>query len=188
MTKNSQAKDKPEIYWMCWGDCKYYSFAKDPKEAKREIFLPAGKFIEKWTPIHFRLEGDIFGDYQVCSHALQLFSLRFRELIDSMKTEKDKYQWLEDTVTFKKETRTYFILHFIDIDDVLDKDATLWNSPKPRAIIPAFQKTKITGRSIFTYGDSVDDTFDCVYVSKELRDAAKKMKMLGVKFERAKVV
>ena len=181
---NTKTRKEPQVYYLCWTTGIEGSTAKGPKNGKLFChYLPKNQHIDTWTPIRFELPKPIFEDYQGNDMGFHLFSERFRDLIDQHKQLKDSFQWLENPVFYRDEERLYFILHFYDIDDVLDENRIFWQSDGS-IIKPAFTASKVQGHSIFTYMDKVCSFANRrAYVTKELKHAILEAKMTGVTFE-----
>jgi hypothetical protein len=176
-----------KAYLMTWGG-NYYSTAYYPELTKEQRFfyLPDNKYVENWEPVEFTLKGERYDDYQSATHGFRLFSERFRELIDTHKTPEDKFQWLDVSVTFHKETRPYFALHFYECDDIIDEQKSTWNDNiEPRGFIfPAFKRDIVAKHGIFSTGYSGDIPYVTGIMRKIILDA----KMTGLVFEKSCVV
>lgn len=70
----------------------------------------------------------IWLDYQPNSLAWPLFSERLKILIDKMLTGKEGLKWISCNICYGKETRIYYIPHFIKELDVLNKDKCLYSN------------------------------------------------------------
>jgi hypothetical protein len=174
-----------KAYLMIWSS--KYSFARcQLSEEQRSFYLPKNKYVENWEPVEFILEGECYDDYQKCNHGFELFSLKFRELIDTHKTPSDKFQWLDASVTFHKETRPYFALHFYECDHIIDEQISTWNdNVEPRELIaPAFKSEVVAKHGIFSTGY----LGDVPYVSGIMRKIILDAKMTDIVFEKSCVV
>ena len=180
---NIKARKEPEIYLLCWTTGLDGSVAMGPKDGKHN-YLPKNQYVDTWMPIRLELPKSVFEDYQGNNKGFHLFSECFRDFIEQHKQPKDNFQWLENPVFCGNEERPYFILHFYDIDDVLDESRIIWHPVDGTILKPAFSAKKICGHSIFTYLTHKSNiATGRVYVTKELKKAILEAKMAGVTFE-----
>lgn len=90
----------------------------------------------------------IWLDYQPNSLAWPLFSEKLKNLIEKMLTGKEGLKWISCNICCGKETRTYYIPHFIEELDVLNKDKCFYSN-NGSLIKPAYSSLKIQDYSIF---------------------------------------
>ena len=90
----------------------------------------------------------IWLDYQPNSLAWPLFSEKIKNLIKKMLTGKEGLKWISCNICCGKETRTYYIPHFIEELDVLNKDKCFYSN-NGGLIKPAYSSLKIKDYSIF---------------------------------------
>ena len=90
----------------------------------------------------------IWLDYQPNSLAWPLFSEKLKKLIEKMLTGKEGLKWISCNICCGKETRTYYIPHFIEELDVLNKDKCFYSN-NGGLIKPAYSFLKIKDYSIF---------------------------------------
>jgi len=147
-----------------------------------------GKLILDWKAIHCFihdpiLKGEPFEDYQSVIHGFRLCSQRMKDLFEKNKSPDDKIQWLDATVTWNRETRPYYILHFYENTDVIDPVLSKWNSQTKTcdAIPKVFIGKKIGNHNIFSYPyDTIGLT-----VRAFLIEEMKKQKMTGMMWKPA---
>ena len=184
-TKSIMRKE-PLAYFLCWTGRNDDSIAQSPKEIKWN-YLPQNQYLntQTWIPVKFNLPKPSFEDYLANDMGFQLFSERFRDLIEKNRQPKDRFQWLDNPITCGNKECSYFVLHFYDIDDVLDEGRVIWHPVDSTSILkPVFSAKKIHGHSIFTYlNPGHHHNSDKAYVSKELKNAILCAKMTGATFE-----
>lgn len=90
----------------------------------------------------------IWLDYQPNSLAWPLFSEKLKKIIEKMLTGKEGLKWISCNICCGKETRTYYIPHFIEELDVLNKDKCFYSN-NGGLIKPAYFSLKIQDYSIF---------------------------------------
>lgn len=115
--------------------------------------------------------------------AVVLLSARMAEIVQAHLGERDAVQWLPAVVVNGDEGRQdYRIPHFVERQDVLDRDASTWG-PNGQPIRWVLSPEKIAGRRFFAshaFGRNV-------IISDVLRDAFHASGLTGVEIEPARV-
>ena len=182
----TKSRKEPLAFFFCWTSGIEGSTALSP-EGVEYYLIPQNQYIENWEAVRLDLPKPYFEDYLGNDMGFRLFSERFRDFIEQHKQPKDSFQWLENPVFCGEEKRPYFILHFYNTDDVLDKSRIIWHPVDQSILKPVFCAKKIQGHSIFTYLD-INHLGDIPFVTQKLKCAILNTKMTGVTFEASAVV
>lgn len=158
-----------------------------------------------WKKIE-EFDGDLFWTDYATAWQLGgengLFSEKFKNLIDSNRTQYDLYKWVEITVECYGEKRNYYFIHFINDEKVLkntideERSKILERSDKHRNIIVArYKKEEISKYNIFPSIDNdspqngIKDYWrirGSIVVSSKLKNICKKNSISGVFFKEVK--
>jgi hypothetical protein len=130
-------------------------------------------------------------DYQLNSLAWPVLSAKLRTVIDQQASGREQYEWISVNIhRGEEETRPYYILRFKEQSDVLDmeKSTFLRFSDKPDHLInPTFSQEKIADLCVFTCSSMFWQIGAGLYVSKAIRDCAKREKLVGLHFESIRI-
>jgi len=132
---------------------------------------------------------EIWLDYQPNSLAWPLMSEKLKSVIDANLIGNEQIDWIECKVKNGSEERTYFILRFNKMLDVLDMQKTMFVQGTDHIIRPVFASSKISAYSIFSKPSSHDlwKITSGLYVSDGLKKAIQKAKLTGMDFEKTSV-
>jgi hypothetical protein len=132
---------------------------------------------------------EIWLDYQPNSLAWPLMSERLKSVIEANLTGNEQIDWIECKVKNGSEERTYFILRFNKMLDVLDMQKTMFVQGTDHIIKPVFASSKISAYGIFSKTSLYDlwKITTGLYVSDVLKKAIQKEKLTGVDFEKTTV-
>lgn len=132
---------------------------------------------------------EIWLDYQPNSLAWPLMSERLKSIIEVNLTGNEQIDWIECKVKNKSEERTYYILRFNKMLDVLDMQKTMFVQGTDHIIKPVFASSKISAYGIFSKPSSHDlwKITSGLYVSDVLKKAIQKEKLTGIAFEKATI-
>jgi hypothetical protein len=132
---------------------------------------------------------EIWLDYQPNSLAWPLMSERLKSVIEANLTGNEQIDWIECKVKNGSEERTYFILRFNKMLDVLDMQKTMFVQGTDHIIRPVFASSKINAYSVFSKPSSHDlwKITSGLYVSDTLKKAIQKAKLTGMDFEKTSV-
>jgi hypothetical protein len=132
---------------------------------------------------------EIWLDYQPNSLAWPLISERLKSIIEANLTGNEQTDWIECKVKNGSEVRTYYILRFNKLLDVLDMQKTLFVQGTDHIIRPVFANSKISRYSIFSKPSSHDlwKITSGLYVSDALKKTIQKAKLTGMDFEKTSV-
>jgi len=131
---------------------------------------------------------EIWLDYQP-SNLWPLMSEKLKLVIEAHLTGNELIDWITCKVKNEKEKRTYFILRFNKMLDVLDMQNTIFVQGTDHVIRPVFASSKISAYNIFPVPSSNDlwKITSWFYVSEILKKAIQKQKLTGLGFEKASV-
>jgi hypothetical protein len=164
-------------------------------------------FGKKNLPFHFELKrvkesqsglivndsllelSEIWLDYQPNNLAWPLMSERLKSVIDNNLTGNEAIDWIECKVIGLNDVRSYYILRFNKLLDVLDINKTLFVDGTDHIIKPVFDLQKITVFSIFPkpLSDDLWRITPGIYISEKLKKQLQKEKMTGLDFEKVSV-
>lgn len=132
---------------------------------------------------------EIWLDYQPNSLAWPLMSERLKSIIEANLTGNEQIDWIECKVKNGSEERTYYILRFNKMLDVLDMQKTMFVQGTDHIIRPVFASIKISAYAIFSAPSSYElwKITPGLYVIEALKKAIQKAKLTGMDFERTSV-
>jgi len=146
--------------------------------------LAEGIYYPEWVATPFVLNGGPFADYQANNLGWPLCSKKLKTVIEGHASPIDSFQWLEARVIAvnEEDVRDYYILHFPERPDVLDKQRTLFAGDSDFVVRPYFSEQAIGTRRVFSYpGRST------IIVSSEVRDAVLAANCTGIDFYKVAV-
>lgn len=132
---------------------------------------------------------EIWLDYQPNSLAWPLMSERLKSIIEVNLTGNEQIDWIECKVKNGSEERTYYILRFNKMLDVLDMQKTMFVQGTDHIIRPVFASLKINSYNVFSKPSSHDlwKITSGLYVSETLKKTIQKAKLTGMDFEKISV-
>lgn len=152
---------------------------------EEDFDVPHDGFITDWKPITLHLRDGPFSDYQANSEACRLCSSKLRSIIDRNKSPQDQIQWLPMIVRDSSgEEREYFILHFPDVYDVIDRENSTFFG-KDQLIKPVFSLRKIGEHKVFNYDPY---NFFSFFISEDIRKDIEKKKFTNLNISKTRVV
>lgn len=142
--------------------------------------------------INDNLDGlqNIWDDYLPNELAWPFMSERLKSLVESCLSGKEGLDWIEVIVIYKTERRKYFIPRFSKKLDTLDPLNTRYVHGTDQILVPCFSSKKIESYHIF-HGESIGNLWKIsplLYVSERIKGAIKKEKLIGLSFEKVKVI
>ena len=90
------------------------------------FFLPDSGVVENWQPLVLQLRDGGFPDYLASDLGCRMCSERLKTILDRNAASSDVTQWLDATVIMYGEERRYYILHFPQPPDILDKTKSIF--------------------------------------------------------------
>ena len=112
--------------------------------------LPDKGYVANWSPITFQVMDGINADFLNNEIRCRLCSQRFRDAIVELKGPDDEIQWLPADVIYNGDTYEYFIMHFPNLPDTIDKAKSLYDF-RGDVYIPTFQHWMPNGYRIFRH-------------------------------------
>jgi hypothetical protein len=134
----------------------------------------------------------VWMDYQPNSLAWPLMSSGMKEVVDNNLTGNEKVDWVSCQVKSKREKKTYYVLRFNELLDVLDFENTMFVSGTDSIIKPVFSMAKVKNFNLFmasTEGDG--DLWKItpgIYVSEAMKKAIREARLTGIQFSKVKAV
>jgi hypothetical protein len=132
----------------------------------------------------------LYLDYQPNSLAWPIFSERLKNLLDSQTIGAKPFDWLN--VTIKKNSkvsRQYYLLRFKTQPDVLNLEQSVFAGRNADFLVkPVFDSKKIENLTIFSASKDDGQITSGIYVSQQVRDAAKAQSLVGLNFESTRTV
>lgn len=198
-----------KYYLLSWKDGKEpLASAFAPKEAKSDHELIKELNGVNQLPFDFKLvkltvnkdgliESDdlsglkkIWTDYQPNNLALPLMSEKLKSVIEANLIGNEQIDWIACKVKSESDERSYFILRFNKMFDVLDAQKTMFVHGTDHIIRPVFAASKVGSYNIFTKPSSHDlwKITSSIYVSETLKKAIEKQKLTGLGFEKTSVI
>jgi hypothetical protein len=137
---------------------------------------------------------NLWPDYMGNEFAYTMISERFKNIIDSELTGNEGIDWIAAKIHANEECRTYYILRFNKILDVLDMEHSRFMGRDPsipsNVVVPYFSFAKVSKYSVFNRPQSFDSwkMSGGIYVCNNIKKAAKKANLTGVGFSETRVV
>ena len=131
----------------------------------------------------------VWTDYPANSFAWPIFSEKFMTLIGENTSDEDKIDWINLQVEHFGITRSYYILRFNKLHDIIDSKNTLYVENTDLIIRPCFRAEafeKIQIASIPTSHNLWKITSG-LYVSERLKNTIMKHKIKGLEFSKARI-
>lgn len=132
---------------------------------------------------------EIWLDYQPNSLAWPIMSERLKSVIEANLTGNEQIDWIECKIKNGSEERTYFMLRFNKMLDVLDMQKTMFIQGTDHVIRPVFASSKISAYSIFSAPSSYElwKITSGLYVNETLKKSIRKNKLTGLDFEKTSI-
>jgi hypothetical protein len=131
---------------------------------------------------------EIWPDYMLNQFAYNMFSERFKEVIEKELTGNEEIDWIAAKIHGNGECKTYYILRFTKKLDTINEEKSLFD--KYGLIRPCFSSSKVEKYSIFHVPDKEEYLWKIpsgVYVTEKLKKAIQKAKLTGVGFEKTEM-
>ncbi len=150
---------------------------------KELFFLPDAGKVENWKPIVLELKDGGYPDYLASNLGCRLCSERLKAILADNASPSDVLEWLEVVVKSGSMARPYFILHFPEPADVLDRnESTLVDD---FVVKPVLADAAAKGHHVFAYPKC-----GCLplFVSDNVRRKILTANCTGIEFSRLPVV
>jgi hypothetical protein len=115
------------------------------------FFLPDTGKVKNWNPIILELRDGQYPDYLASDLGCRLCSKRLKDVLAAEASASDSLQWLDVLVRTQYEERLYFILHFPEPPDVLDKRKTIFAGDTDVVVKAVLSRDAVTGHKVFAY-------------------------------------
>ena len=84
--------------------------------------IPEQCWVKEWETKHFSLKDGKYADYLPANIGCRLCSVKLHDVLEGCRSKKDILQWLDAEVKSEAgEKRRYYILHFPELEDLLNK-------------------------------------------------------------------
>lgn len=134
---------------------------------------------------------EVWLDYQPNNLAWPLMSEALKSVIDKNLTGEEHVDWISCDIMYQQEKKTYYILRFNKLLDVLDLNKSLFVKGTDSIIRPVLALNKVNNFSVFMvstagYGNLWKIT-PGVYINEILKKAIQKHKLTGMQFDKVSV-
>ncbi len=171
-------KQKKYYFLHCVEDIGGIGYA--PADEDYEFFFMRDRLFSEWTPISFHLKDGGFVDYQPNDVGWSLCSKKLKDIIQQNASPNDIIQWLEIVVIGpESERRNYYVLHFPESLDVLDKKKTVFAAENV-VVKPYLDLESVGKHRVFKY----QGTIKRFVVSEEVKAAILKADCIGIEFSK----
>ena len=150
-----------------------------------DIFsLPDTGKVADWNTLVLEFADGEYSDYLASDLGCRLCSERLKVVLDSHTGPSDEIQWLKVLVRHGTEERPYYVLHFPNPPDVLDKKKTIF-AGGDFVVKPVLSKESARGHRVFAYPNC-----GCLplFVCEDVKNEIKKEKLTGMVFSKLPVV
>ena len=133
-----------------------------------------GKEVHNWQSLTVELRGGYYKHFGLCTGGANMISQEMKDLFVSLIGNNPDVEYLPVPVISKKYgDKTYYILHFKKIYDVMDREHTVFVEGTDAVIKVALDAEKVKDLRIFNSQPSISD----VIISEDVRRAIKKHKL-----------
>lgn len=135
-------------------------------------------------------EGDpVWIDYPANSFAWPIFSERFMALIRENTSDEDNIDWINLRVEHFGISKSYYILRFNKLHDIIDSSKTLYVENTDLIIRPCFKATAFEKIQIaaIPIANNLWKITSGLYVSEILKNMIIKHKIEGLEFSKARI-
>lgn len=164
-----------------------FGVAFAPSEIESVGLIPDRGEIASWTPLELSVrpgqwEG-LLADFVNSNLIIRLCSRRLRDLLDRLRSEVDRVQWLPAYVTDIAGNRVeHFVLHFPEPPDVLNLDPgeTIYDNDSGVLIRPCLSPTKAANHKLF----NIPGLEITMVVDESVKQALEAAGIQGIEFSR----
>lgn len=133
-----------------------------------------GEEVENWQALTVELRDGYYQHFDLCVGGANMISQEMKDLFVSFVGDNPDIEYLPVPVTSEKYgNKTYYILHFKKIYDVMDKAHTVFVEGTDAVIKLALDAKKVEGLKIFNSQPAIRD----VIITEDVRRAIKKHKL-----------
>jgi hypothetical protein len=166
-------------YDILFKDDRSLGVAYTINKSDADFDLPYLGKVVKWSPMILDLRNGEYPDYLASNLGLRICSQRMKEVLEEKATKYDELQWLEVRIRKGKEERSYYILHFPNPPDVLNKTASILVD-EDVVVKPVLSPSLTKIHSVFCYPYSSITLF----ISSEVKDAIEAAGLTGVEISK----
>lgn len=166
---------------------KYYDIVNGGDEtlgvafADREelFFLPDPGIVKDWEPMTLELRDGEFADFQADNLGCRLCSDRLKRILEEHASPDDDLQWLPVTVRQGRKRRAYWILHFPNPPDIVNKKKSVYDYGSLTDLV--LLESRIGGHQVFSYptGGQLP-----LLISEKVKRAIQAARCTGMEFYR----
>ncbi|GAA4316377.1 imm11 family protein [Compostibacter hankyongensis] len=131
----------------------------------------------------------LWQDYQANSLAWPMMSEKMKNIIQVNLKGNEELDWITCTVKANEECKTYYILRFNKMLDVLNIEKTLFINGTDNVLQPCFSLDKLKDYNVFTkpFSYNLWKITPAIYISEELKKEMQKALLTGITFEETRV-
>lgn len=135
-----------------------------------------GVEVKDWRSLVVELRDGKYSPFHMCIGGANMVSEELKELLESYIEDKDSIEFLPvKAVSEKYGDRTYYIMHFTKVFDVIDRDKTVYVPGTDDIIKVRLDYEKVKNLNVFNFQSYINE----VIVSAEVRKSIKKNKLDG---------
>ncbi|HEY3300912.1 MAG TPA: DUF1629 domain-containing protein [Methylophilaceae bacterium] len=162
----------------------FYLHSKEYKDTVcARAVNPHVKYIEQLKPdevipFHFEMSGKA-RDFQPEINCFPLMSVNLKHVLETANNATD-FVWHQVTLVVNGQSLDYYVPHFFQIPDVIDRQATIFvgDSNDGSIIRACLSLDKVGDMEFFP----MDKYYIRLVISERLRDELKRQKLTGVEF------
>jgi len=154
------------------------------KTRKDHIFM-YNRRVEDWDSLIYELKDGGYTDYQNENKGMHLCSLKLREILEQQASEYDVFQWLEATVRHEGEERPYYVLHFPEPADVINKEKSKYSKSDGKLIVPRLSRALCEKYNVFTLlNPNSPLASHRIYIRENVKKAVEAAGCTGMEFQK----
>lgn len=164
-------------YKMLFAGADGFGAAYAPDRSDDAFFLPYSGVVGEWSTIKLNLSRGSFPDYLGSDLGCRLCSESLMRILQTMASDSDDLQWLDVLVRADNESRHYFILHFPNPPDVINK--TLSILADDFVVKPVLSRQATSGHRVFGFpgGGNLP-----LFVSQRVKEAIESARCTNIEF------
>ena len=139
-----------------------------------------------FTDMECNHETFVWHDYMYNEFAFFMMSKKLMTFFKKRITENDKIDWIPVTIKKSDESRTYYIIKFYGLPDVLDYQNSSYNPITQTLLVPCIALEKAKRFSVFPLRMANGFFPTLLYTTEEFKKEMKKEQFSNLVFEKAK--
>ena len=136
--------------------------------------------IEQFKGMIFTIKEGAFFDL-LPTNVGRLYSPKLMSIIDKYKNEHDCMQWIKVSVYLNDICKDYYILHFCEIEDMIDKKKSFYSAG---VLVKPIFKYELLSKHCIAIEDEYSET---PIICEKLKQEIEKEKIKGVDFRKVKI-